>query len=94
LKAAYDIWCQQTGVVALGIRHLSRCAEDLGFHYKTIRVDNKPKKFGLYNETKYADLSPVDSVGLGLYRMSESDSEIILPENTTDTTYDKLMTLL
>jgi len=92
LKSAYDTWCQQTGVVALGVRHLSRCAEDLGFHYKTIRIDGKPKKFGLYADTKYQDLSQVDYVGLGLYRRTDSDVEVITTEEaTTAGIYEQLM---
>lgn len=80
LKTAYDVWCQQSGLVALGVRHLSRTAEDLGFTYKTIRMDGKPKKFGLYKNTQLDDLTPAEEVGFGLYQLSDSEKELIPTE--------------
>jgi phage/plasmid-associated DNA primase len=96
LKTNYDLWCQQTGVVALGIRHLSRCAEDLGFHYKTVRAEGKTQKFGLYDDYKIQDLQAVDHVGIGLYRRANSETELLLNPDSVqaDDTYNKLLKLL
>lgn len=81
LKTSYDTWCQQSGVVALGVRHLSRTAEDLGFSYKTVRVDGKPQKFGLYKDHKPEDLVPVGQFNFGLYRLVTSEKDILLSED-------------
>jgi phage/plasmid-associated DNA primase len=81
LKTSYDTWCQQSGVVALGVRHLSRTAEDLGFSYKTVRVDGVPKKFGLYKDYKAEDLVPVGQFNFGLYRLVTSEKDILLSED-------------
>lgn len=81
LKTAYDVWCQQSGLIALGMRHLSRTAEDLGFTYKTIRIDGRPRKFGLYKHYQFDDLSPADQFGFGLYRLSTSEKELLLSDS-------------
>src|SRR5690606_28615151 len=85
LKDHYDTWCQQTGLVALGLRHLSRSAEDLGFSYKTRYIGGEKKKMGLYQNTKPQDLKPAEEFGYGLYRLKNSDKVIETALENPDT---------
>lgn len=91
LKENYDTWCQQTGLVALGVRHLSRTAEDLGFTYKTRYIEGEKKKMGLYKNTRPQELKPVDELGYGLYRLITSEKEL---ETTLEKNPDVLQSLL
>lgn len=94
LKTNYDIWCQQSGVVALGVRHLSRCAEDIGFSYKTIRVGGKVQKFGLYKGYTFDDLKPVDTANFGLYQLRDSSKDLIVTGEGVEPTMNALLELL
>lgn len=97
LKTSYGVWCEQNGLVALGIRHLSRTAEDLGFKNTVIKTDNMSKRFVIHSNYRYSDLEPADKVGFGLYRLRDSNKNLIisdLPEDDQQSIYDELMGLL
>lgn len=91
LKTCYESWCQETGVVALGIRHLSRTAEDLGFKNTVVKVDGASKRFVIHNGYKQYDLEPADSIGFGLYRLRNSTKEMIISEE--DDSLNQLLAL-
>lgn len=91
LKTTYENWCQQSGLVALGIRHLSRTAEDLGFKNTVIKLNGESRRFVLHKDYKYNDLMPIDKHGFGLYRLKDSQKELIVPED--DDSLNELLAL-
>lgn len=91
LKTCYESWCQETGVVALGIRHLSRTAEDIGFRNTVIKVDGNSKRFILHKNYKQYELEPADKIGFGLWRLRNSEKELIISEE--DDSLNQLLAL-
>jgi P4 family phage/plasmid primase-like protien len=94
LKTAYTVWCEQNGLVPLGMRHLSRTAEDLGFKTTVVKVNQESKRFVLYKDYKLGDLEPVDKIGFGLYRLSDSEKQLVLPDDPNEDSLNQMLELL
>jgi phage/plasmid-associated DNA primase len=93
LTRDYQNWCDERSYTALGKKAISHAAKVVGYERKSFRQDGK-----LITRYVCEDWNPEELVELnqrwGMFQKEDSKIELDVSENTVDSNYDKLISLL
>lgn len=94
LARDYQRWCDERSSIALGKKSIARAAKTIGFERKSFRTTDQK----LITRYVYGDWNPEDLVEVrqrwGMFQKSDSEIQLVESENTIDSTYNDLLTLL
>lgn len=94
LTKDYQNWCDERSFTALGKKSIAHAAKIVGFERKSFRQDDNK----LITRYMCENWNPEDVINIphrwGMFQKENSKIELMESENTTDSNYDKLMTLL
>lgn len=93
LTRDYQRWCDERSYTALGKKSVAHAAKTMGFERKSFKTDNK-----LITRYVRADWDPQDLAEIrqrwGMFQKGDSEIQLVESENTIDSTYDNLISLL
>lgn len=93
LNRDYEKWCDERSYTALGKKNIAHAASVIGYERKSFKVENK-----LMTRYVCKDWDPQDLTELaqrwGMFQKVDSDVELDVSENSIDSNYDKLISLL
>lgn len=93
LTKDYQRWCDERSYTALGKKSIAHAAKIIGFERKSFRQDQK-----LINRYVKEDWNPEDLAEVpqrwGMFQKADSEIELVKSENTIDSNYDNLVSLL
>lgn len=93
LAKDYNGWCDERSVTALGKKSVAHAAKSYNFTRKQYRSGEKVMTRYVYDDWDPERLQSIPT-RWGMFQKSDSNIQIVVPENTIDTTYSQLMAAL
>ena len=93
LNRDYEKWCDERSYTALGKKNIAHAASIIGYERKSFKIEGKLMTRYVCQDWDPQDLSEL-SHRWGMFQKVDSDVELDVSENSIDSNYDKLISLL